>query len=142
MVSQPTPGSLRRKRVISPGSTAATTASSGSSSDLLFVDASDLRPEQFRIISSQPKGTFKYPQLPLPYGQRKNLSDNLFALSKEISQLTDECAIVLREAREKDMWDSAVAELLTQVVVVIHCPEDDKQLEGLSLYLLSLGFAC
>lgn len=142
MVSQPTPGSLRRKRVISPGSSTSSTTPSGSASDLLFVDASDLRPEQFRIISSQPKGDFKYPQLPLPYGQRKNLSDTLFALSKEISQLTDECAIVLREAREKDMWDSAVAELLTQVVVVIHCPEDDKHLEGLSLYLLSLGFAC
>jgi hypothetical protein len=142
MVSQPTPGSLRRKRVISPGTATASTPPSGSSSDLLFVDASDLRPEQFRIISTQPNGNFKYPPLPLPYGQRKNLSDNLFSLSKEISQLTDECAIVLREAREKDMWDSAVAELLTQVVVVIHCPEDDKNLDGLSLYLLSLGFAC
>ena len=142
MVSQPTPGSLRRKRVLSPGTATSSTQPSGSSSDLLFVDATDLRPEQFRIISTQPSGSYKYPPLPLPYGQRKNLSDNLFALSKEISQLTDECAIVLREAREKDMWDSAVAELLTQVVVVIHCPEDDKNLDGLSLYLLSLGFAC
>jgi len=118
----------------------------GGEEDLLFVDTTDLKPEQFRIItpSKNPPGidAYTYPSLPLPYAQRKRLSDNLFALSKEVHQLTDECAIVLREAREKDMWDLAVAELMTQVVVVIHCHDDDCRFEGLRHYLLTLGIAC
>jgi hypothetical protein len=113
------------------------------SSDLLFVDAIDLKPEQFRIISPTTRsGSYIYPSLPLPYAQRKRLSDNLFALSKEVSQLTDECALVLREAREKDMWDLAVAELMTQVVIIIHCHDADTRMEGLRQYLLTLGIAC
>lgn len=113
------------------------------SNELLFVDAIDLKPEQFRIISpSTHHGSYTYPSLPLPYAQRKRLSDNLFALSKEVPQLTDECAVVLREAREKDVWDLAVAELMTQVVVVIHCHEADTRMEGLRQYLLTLGIAC
>jgi hypothetical protein len=70
------------------------------------------------------------------------LSDNLFSLSNEVPKLTDECAQVLREAREKDMWDLAVAELMTQVIVIIHCPEGDSRFEGLRQYLLTLGIAC
>ena len=115
------------------------------STDLLFVDAVDLRPEQFRIITPTKHtraDAYTYPALPLPYAQRKRLSDNLFALSKEIPQLTDECAVVLREAREKDMWDLAVAELMTQVVIVIHCHDGDTRFEGLRQYLLTLGIAC
>jgi hypothetical protein len=113
------------------------------SNELLFVDAIDLKPEQFRIISpSTHHGSYTYPSLPLPYAQRKRLSDNLFALSKEVPQLTDECAVVLREAREKDVWDLAVAELMTQVVIVIHCHEADTRMEGLRQYLLTLGIAC
>jgi len=86
--------------------------------------------------------SYRYPALPLPYAQRKRLSDNLFTLSKEMPKLTDECALVLREARERDMWDCAVAELMTQVVVAVFCPEGDDRLEGLRRYLLSLGIAC
>jgi hypothetical protein len=116
------------------------------SNDLLFVDAIELKPEQFRIISptisASRSGSYTYPSLPLPYAQRKRLSDNLFALSKEVPQLTDECAVVLREAREKDMWDLAVAELMTQVVIIIHCNEADTRMEGLRSYLLTLGVAC
>lgn len=114
--------------------------------DLLFVDAADLKPEQFRMVTpskivSSPDA-FTYPALPLPYAQRKRLSDNLFSLSKEVPQLTDECAAVLREAREKDMWDHAVAELMTQVVVVVHCHGADSRFEGLRRYLLTLGISC
>lgn len=117
---------------------------------LLFVEGVDLKPEQYRIVTenhqrSKPaarNGAFIYPSLPLPYGQRKSLSDNLFALSKEKAHLTDECAVVLREAREKDMWDLAVAELMTQVVVALHCQEDDFKFDGLRQYLLTLGIAC
>jgi hypothetical protein len=114
--------------------------------DLLFVEAIDLRPGQFREVITSKAYTsmdaFNYPSLPLPYAQRKRLSDNLFALSKEVPKLTDECAIVLREAREKDMWDLAVSELMTQVVVVIHCAEHDTRFEGLRQYLLTLGISC
>lgn len=114
--------------------------------DLLFIEAMELKAEQFRAISPSkaafPSDAFSYPALPLPYAQRKRLSDNLFSLSNEVPKLTDECAQVLREAREKDMWDLAVAELMTQVVVIIHCPDGDHRFEGLRQYLLTLGIAC
>ena len=114
--------------------------------DLLFLEAMEIKPEQFRFVSpvnvSRAPDAYKYPSLPLPYAQRKRLSDNLFSLSNEVPKLTDECAQVLREAREKDMWDLAVAELMTQVIVIIHCPEGDSRFEGLRQYLLTLGIAC
>jgi hypothetical protein len=136
-----TPGSSSRKK--------RTNSQMGGSEDqgeLLFVEPMELKPEQFRMvtaskITSQPDA-FTYPALPLPYAQRKRLSDNLFALSKEVPRLTDECAACLREAREKDLWDLAVAELMTQVVVVVHCQDGDARFEGLRRYLLTLGIAC
>ena len=132
------PGSQSRKRTHAQ-------LSSGGDEDLLFVETVDLKPEQFRIVTPSkkaPRDAYTYPALPLPYAQRKRLSDNLFALSKEVPQLTDECAVVLREARERDMWDLAVAELMTQVVVIIHCSGSDCRFEGLRHYLLTLGIAC
>jgi hypothetical protein len=114
--------------------------------DLLFVEAVPLKQEQFRIVTQSKAvnapDAFTYPSLPLPYAQRKRLSDNLFSLSKEVPQLTDECAGVLREAREKDLWDLAVAQLMTQVVVVVHCHAGDSRFEGLRNYLLTLGISC
>jgi len=53
-----------------------------------------------------------------------------------------ECAVVLREARKRDLWDLAMAELMTQVVVVVHYPNTDTSFEGLRRYLLTLGFTC
>jgi len=113
-------------------------------SDLLFVDAVELKPEQYRIVTPRNDSPedFTYPHLPLPYAQRKSLSDNLFALSKGVPQLTEECATVLKEARERDQWDVAVAELMTQVLVVVHCPEGDNVFDGLRQYLLTLGLSC
>jgi hypothetical protein len=114
--------------------------------DLLFMEPMELRPEQFRTISHskarESKGAYTYPALPLPYAQRKRLSDNLFSLSNDVPKLTDECAQVLREARERDAWDVAVAELMTQVIVIAHCPDGDHRFEGLRQYLLTLGIAC
>jgi hypothetical protein len=114
--------------------------------DLLFVEPMDLKPEQFRMVTPNKAmnhpDAFTYPALPLPYAQRKRLSDNLFSLSKEVPQLTDECAAVLREARERDLWDLGVAELMTQVVVVVHCHDGDMCFEGLRRYLLTLGITC
>lgn len=119
----------------------------GDQTDLLFVEEMELKTEQFRTVTpskaiTENPDAYTYPALPLPYAQRKRLSDNLFSLSKEIPQLTDECAAVLREARERDLWDLAVAELMTQVVVVVHCHEGDNTFEGLRRYLLTLGFTC
>jgi hypothetical protein len=114
--------------------------------DLLFMEPMELRPEQFRTISHskarESKRAYTYPALPLPYAQRKRLSDNLFSLSNDVPKLTDECAQVLREARERDAWDVAVAELMTQVIVIAHCPDGDHRFEGLRQYLLTLGIAC
>jgi len=113
--------------------------------DLLFVEPMELKQEQFRIVTPSKitsSGAYQYAALPLPYAQRKRLSDNLFSLSQKIPQLTKECSAVLREAREKDMWDLAVAELMTQVVVVSHCHEADSRFDGLRQYLLTLGIAC
>lgn len=114
--------------------------------DLLFIESMELKSEQFRIVTPskalKSPDAFTYPALPLPYAQRKRLSDNIFSLSNEVPKLTDECAQVLREAREKGMWDLAVAELMTQVVVIIHCPDGDHKFEGLRQYLLTLGVAC
>ncbi|KAL7570342.1 hypothetical protein ACA910_017185 [Epithemia clementina (nom. ined.)] len=114
--------------------------------DLLFVEAMELKPQQFLTVSEaqdlNSADAFSYLALPLPYAQRKRLSDNLFSLSNEVPKLTDECAQVLREAREKDKWDLAVAELMTQVIVVLHCRDGDHRFEGLRQYLLTLGIAC
>jgi len=136
------PSSSRKKR-----SHAKMSGSAGDQTDLLFVEEMELQSAQFRTVTpskaiAENPDAFTYPALPLPYAQRKRLSDNLFSLSKEIPQLTDECASVLREARERDLWDLAVAELMTQVVVVVHCNEGDYCFEGLRRYLLTLGFTC
>lgn len=125
-------------------------APSGSSlsggGNFLFAEVLELRPGQFRAVAPLPKTEdtpHQYASLPLPYGQRKKLSDKLFSISKEVPNLTDECAHVLREAREKDMWDKAIAELLTQILVVLDCSPDDRKLEGIRRHLLMHhGIAC
>eukprot|EP00804_Cyclotella_cryptica_P030623 CCRYP_015658-RA/>CCRYP_015658-RA protein AED:0.39 eAED:0.39 QI:594/1/1/1/0.5/0.2/5/1373/978 len=109
----------------------------------LFVDTQELVFEQYRIITRKKTAqSYDYPALPVPYAQRKRMSNAVFALSKSIPGLTDECAVVLSEARKKDAWDFAVAELMTQVIVLTHCEEGDWRLDGLSKYLLTLGIAC
>jgi len=114
--------------------------------DLLFVETQKLLPDQFRAVAQKKRkisrSQYQYPSLPLPYGQRKRISNAMFAMSKSIPGLTDECASVLGDARRKDSWDFAVAQLMTQVVVVTHCSVEDSELEGLSKYLLTLGIAC
>ena len=150
-----TPATGSRRRAGTPSTTPSKKRSharmasgqAGDQTDLLFVEEMELKSEQFRTITpskviSENPDAYTYPALPLPYAQRKRLSDNLFSLSKEIPQLTDECASVLREARERDLWDLAVAELMTQVVVVVHCHDGDNTFEGLRRYLLTLGFTC
>ena len=128
-------------RMVSPGK-----VSEDTGSDLLFVDADELTAEQYRIVTQKRRklccSRYNYPALPLPYGQRKRISNAMFATSKRIPGLTDECASVLGEARKKDAWDFAVAQLMTQVIILTHCSAEDTCLDGLSKYLLTLGIAC
>ena len=133
-----------------------------------FVASVSLRPEQFRAVtpftkngilksvddsipsestSSDPttttiKAMYQYPVIPLSFAERKRMSDTLFYLSQEIPTVTSDCASILRSARQKNEWDIAVAELLTQVVVALYCGEGDIRLDGLHHYLLSLGISC
>jgi hypothetical protein len=143
----PSSTSSKKRRKMMSNNNGASAGAAGDQTDLLFVEEMELKSEQFRLVTPSKTidnnpDAFTYPALPLPYAQRKRLSDNLFSLSKEIPQLTDECASVLREARERDLWDLAVAELMTQVVVVVHCHDNDMSFEGLRRYLLTLGFTC
>jgi len=105
----------------------------------LFINTQELVPEQYLEVSDNKYSSYNYPSLPVPYAQRKRMSNAVFAMSKSIPGLTDECAAVLSKAREDDAWDFAVAELMTQVVVLTQCDENDERLDGLSKYLLALG---
>jgi hypothetical protein len=118
----------------------------------LFVATVALRPEHYRAVTPSSKDNgeeeqespmaYQYPPVPLTFAERKRLSDTLFYLSKEIPNMTADCAAVLREARSNDEWDQAVAELLTQVVVALYCGEGDVRFDGLQQYLLGLGVSC
>ena len=114
--------------------------------DAMFRDTMEIKREQFRTVrtsvAEKVAQPYQYPLVPTPYDQRKEMGDTLFALSKEVPALADSCASILREAREKDEWDQAVAELTTQVLVVLKCEDDDYTLEGLMRHLNALGIAC
>ena len=119
-----------------------------STSDLLVQPKMEITIDQYRSITPRDTSAtshrdYTYPQVPLTFNQRKSLSDILFSLSKLVPKLTEECALVLTEDRKKDQWDLAVAELMTQVLCVLHCsPSKDYTLEGLKRYLLMLGIVC
>ena len=92
--------------------------------------------------SESSSGTFEYPHVPLSFKERKRLSDTLFYLSRDIPSLTSDVANLLKVAREKDEWDLAISELLTQTIVGLYCREGDHRLDGLRTYMLSLGISC
>lgn len=111
------------------------------------MEATTLRPEQFRAVTpitpSPNEASYQYMSVPLTFLERKRLSDSLFMYSQEVEHWMDECGDLLHGARERDQWDLAVAELLTQVVVALFCGEGDKRLDGLQKYLLhSVGISC
>mmetsp|Transcript_4348 Transcript_4348/g.9337 ORF Transcript_4348/g.9337 Transcript_4348/m.9337 type:complete len:564 (-) Transcript_4348:89-1780(-) len=112
----------------------------------LFVTSVHLRPEHYRSVTQSSQedspGSYEYATIPLTFAERKRLSDTLFFLSKEVETSTQDCARVLREARENNEWDTAVAELLTQIIVGLFCTEEDYRLDGLQRYLLALGISC
>jgi len=105
----------------------------------------EIKPEQCRQVSMRTTcrmGKFKYPTVPLTFHQRKNASEDLFELCQEIPGLTDDCSKILEIARESKSWDLAIAELITQILVVAYCPPSDEMLEGLKRHLLTMGFSC
>ena len=112
----------------------------------LFVESVDLKPGQLRIISSSEhhvgSASFSYPPVPLPFEQRKRLSDTLFALAGQVPRLKEECAALLRCARGNNEWDLGVAQLLCQLVVGLYCAEGDFCLDGLKRYLQRMGISC
>jgi hypothetical protein len=89
---------------------------------------------------------YEYPHhVPLTFVGRKRLTDTLFYLLRHTcfppSVISAEVASLLRTAREKNEWDLAVSEVLTQVVICIHCSVGDYQLDGLRQYLLKIGIS-
>jgi hypothetical protein len=121
----------------------------------IFARAVALRPEHYRAVTpfrnedrtrmtarTETQGAYHYPAVPVPFAERKRLSDTLFYFSQEVPNLARDCGTVLHEARERGDWDQAVAELLTQVVVGLYCGEGDTHLDGLQQYLLTLGVSC
>ena len=84
-----------------------------------------------------------YPDVPLTFSQRKSVSDTLLSISKSVPELTHACAIILKDARGKDKWDQAVAELMAQVLCILQCSSsNDYSLDGLKQYLLEFGICC
>lgn len=133
-------GKRRKTRVDSTG-----TDRKYKGDEKLFHKLMDIKPEQFRTVSvlrSNLIGDYRYPTLPLTFDQRKGASEDLFQLCQEISGLTDDCAKVLQVARNTDLWDLAVAELVTQILVAIKCGPGDEALDGLRYHLMCMGFSC
>lgn len=116
-----------------------------------FMESLTLRPEHYRAVSRpkvkggtdvKPSDTYQYPHVPLSFAERKRLSDTLFYLSRDVPSMSRDIASLLRGARERQEWDLAVAELLTQVIVCRYCREGDHRLDGLHYYLLRMGISC
>lgn len=126
---------IQRRHILSPEKNRAR-ATPSHRSDNVFVESVPLRKDQLCSMLTRQLSHFEYPTIPLPYCMhRKKLSDNLFDLSKEWPVLKEECAIMLRQARK--MWDVAVAELLTQLIVAIHRPQErSKNILGKQLQVI------
>jgi len=135
----------KRRRKEIRGSALQLETKGDSSEDALFLEEKVITSQQCRTVTPQKVYLglqFNYPTIPLTFAQRKMMSQSLFSLSEEIPGLTDECAVTLIEARKTNAWDLAIAELMTQILVIVHCPFGDFRLDGLQRYLLTMGFSC
>ena len=120
-----------------------------------FADNLALRPEHYRAVTMPKRSSrgrsskeeaeketgYDYPATLVSFEGRKRLSDTLYYLTKNIPSISTEVTSLLGKAREKEEWDLAVAQLLTQMIVALHCAEGDHRLEGLRRYLLNIGIA-
>jgi hypothetical protein len=146
------------------GTTGPAAASSSSSKRPPATRTIVLRPEHYRAVSNPKRsgsgkknaapcndfhdsvGNYVYPLVPVNFACRKRLSDTLFDLAANnltiyLPSVLDEIGSLLKSGRENDEWDLAVAEVLTQIVVSLHCVEGDYQLDGLQRYLLGIGIS-
>jgi hypothetical protein len=112
--------------------------------NLIFQPSMEITHDQYLKVKTLPTDRdYIYPAVPLTFRQRKSISDALLSMTKSVPQLTHACAIVLKDARKKNQWDQAVAELMSQVLCILKCSlSKDFSLEGLRLYLLELGISC
>jgi len=151
------PGHSRKRSLTEVEGGGTVPLQSPGSHSVVFAASVPLRPEHYRAVTppkdagvegettaaaSVSTDLYQYPAVPLTFPERKVLSDSLFQLSRDVPGVTAECATLLREARCHHEWDTAVAELLAQVVVGLYCGEGDVSLDGLRQYLLGLGVAC
>jgi hypothetical protein len=133
-------GRRRKRRAINAGN-----REKYKGDERLFHTPMEIKPEQCRQVSMRTTCRiegFKYPTVPLTFHQRKNASEDLFELCQGIPGLTDDCSKILGIARESKSWDLAIAELITQILVVAYCPPSDEMLEGLKRHLMTMGFSC
>jgi hypothetical protein len=114
------------------------------STDLIFQPSMEITHDQYLSVESSPTDRdYTYPAVPLTFGQRKSMSDALLSISKAAPELTRACALILKDARKKNQWDQAVAELMAQVLCILECSSSkDYSLEGLKRYLLDFGISC
>lgn len=113
--------------------------------DELFLQKTSIRIEQHRTVTDisqdETDTENRYPTIPLTMAQRTSMSKFLFDLCQQVNGLTEICTDVLSNARETESWDLVVAELITQSLVIIHCPPEDQKLDGLRDFLLTIGIS-
>lgn len=116
--------------------------------DELFLNKTALRVEQYRTVNdiTQDDDTvtekrFRYPTVPLTMAHRTSMSKFLFDLCQQTDCLTEICTEVLSKTRETESWDLVIAELITQALVIMHCPPNDQKLDGLRDFLLTIGIS-
>ncbi len=113
------------------------------STTLIFQPSMEITNDQYLNVNSIPAGDYTYPAVPLTFGQRKSMSDALLSISKSVPELTRACALILKDARKKNQWDQAVAELMAQVLCILKCSSSkDYSLEGLKRYLMEFAISC
>ncbi|KAK1742696.1 hypothetical protein QTG54_006293 [Skeletonema marinoi] len=112
--------------------------------NLIFQPSMEITNDQYLNVTTLPSDRdYTYPAVPLTFGQRKSMSDALLSISKSVPELTQACALILKDARKKNQWDQAVAELMAQVLCILKCSSSkDYSLEGLKRYLLEFGISC
>lgn len=114
----------------------------------LFLKKTPIRIEQYKTVTdishkneTVTERNFRYPTVPLTMAHRTSMSKFLFDLCQQVDGLTEICTEVLSKAGETESWDLVVAELITQSLVIIHCPPEDQKLDGLRNYLLTIGIS-
>lgn len=133
-----------RKTIILSGQSTAEEEKDNHSIDLVFQPSMDITNDQYLNVNSKPTDRdYSYPAVPLTFGQRKSMSDALLSMSKPIPELTRACALILKDARKKNQWDQALAELMAQVLCILKCSSSkDYSLEGLRRYLTGFAISC